>query len=85
VWALRTQIVEGFAGFFEEETSVGFDLAEAVDNVSRGLVEKGGIAELAFGGGEAFFEFGEFFGKALAFGSDVDLLLVDNLDVKLGR
>ena len=53
--------------------------------MGRSLVEEGLIAKLAFGGSESFFEFGEFFGQALALGGDVDGLFVDDLDVELGR
>ena len=42
-----------------------------------GFLQEGFVAQLALGGGQAFFVFGDVFGVAVAFGGDVDLLFVD--------
>ena len=64
--------VEGGAGFFEQGAGFGFLLLEAFDDVRRGFGEEAFVAELALGGGDAFFVFGDVFGQAFALGGDVD-------------
>ena len=50
------------------------------------LAMKASLRELAVGGDEAFFVFGEVFGEALAFGGDVDVAFVeDGVQSKSGR
>ena len=57
--------------------------AQAFDDVRRGFGGELLVGEAGFVGGDLFFELGEVFGEALAFGGDVDMLFVEHGHVKV--
>ena len=63
---------------------IGQPLLHLRHHLGLGARDEGLVAELLFGGLQAFFVFGEVFGQAFALGGDVDLALVDDLDVEGG-
>ena len=60
-------------------------LAQAIDDMRRSFRPEGLIPQTALAAGDIFFELLQFFFQALAFGGDIDFLLVDQVDVEACR